>query len=263
MTTTEHTIDDLGDATVLQLWRYPVKSLQGERVGTATVQADGLAGDRRWGIRDEATGRVLTGRREPRLLDAAATVDDDGEPALALPSGAHVVGLGPSTDDALSDWLGRPVRLIEASDVGDRAEFFADATDDASAAIEWTMPPERFVDAMPLLILTTASLRTASSRYPAGDWDGRRFRPNVLVDVDGEGWVEDGWCGQRVHIGDIQLVPQQPCVRCTMVTRPQPGLDRDLDIFRTLARDHDGTFGVRTTVDVGGTITEGDRVHVG
>ena len=80
--------------TVVELWRYPVKSLQGERVEPATVQADGLAGDRRWGIRDEATGRVLTGRREPRLLDAAATVDDDGQPALALPSGTHVVGLG-------------------------------------------------------------------------------------------------------------------------------------------------------------------------
>ena len=66
-----------------------------------------------------------------------------------------------------------------------------------------------------------------------------------------------------LRIGDVELVPQQPCIRCTMVTRPQPGLDRDLDIYRTLARDHAGTFGVWTAVAVGGTIAEGDRVHVG
>jgi uncharacterized protein YcbX len=255
--------DPANAATVLELWRYPVKSLQGERVSTATVQVDGLAGDRRWGIRDAATGRVLTGRREPRLLDAAATLNDDGGPALTLPSGTHVVGLGADTDAALSDWLARPVQLIAATEVGDRAEFFADATDDTSEAIEWTMPPGRFVDALPLLILTTASLRAAASRYPAGEWSARRFRPNVLVDIEGAGWVEDGWCGQTVHVGDVQLVPQQPCVRCTMVTRPQPGLARDLDIYRTLARDHDGTFGVWTAVGAGGTITAGDVVQIG
>lgn len=45
------------------------------------------------------------------------------------------------------------------------------------------MPPGRFVDAMALLVLTTASLRAGAARYPDGDWDGRRFRPNILVDA--------------------------------------------------------------------------------
>ena len=52
------------DSAVEQLWRYPVKSTQGERLAVVEVQADGLDGDRRWGVRDERTGRVLTGRRE-------------------------------------------------------------------------------------------------------------------------------------------------------------------------------------------------------
>ena len=55
------------DPVVAQLWRYPVKSMQGERLTAVEVQPDGLDGDRRWGVRDEDTGRVLTGRREPHL----------------------------------------------------------------------------------------------------------------------------------------------------------------------------------------------------
>ena len=205
---------------VAELWRYPVKSLQGERLATANVEADGLQGDRRWGIRDEATGRVLTGRREPRLLEAAATLNEANEPVIVLPGGSGLDGAGQATDAALSDWLARPVRLVPANrEHGERAEFFADATDDTSAAIEWTMPPGRFVDAMALLVLTTASLRAGATRYPDGDWDVRRFRPNVLIDEAGEGWAEDGWCGQAMRIGAVELLPQQPCIRCTMVTR--------------------------------------------
>lgn len=243
---------------VAQLWRYPVKSMQGERVPEARVQADGLEGDRRWGVRDERTGRVLTGRREARLLEATAGVGEGGEPVITLPDGTALIGACDATDGALSDWLDRPVRLVEAAALGGRAEFFADPTDDSSEALEWTMPPERFVDASPLLLMTTASLRAGVTLHPAGVWDVRRFRPNVLLEATGEGWVEDGWCGRVVRLSDVEVAPQRPCVRCTMVTRPQPGLDRDLDVYRTLARHHGGTLGVWTAVLQVGTIAEGD-----
>ena len=243
---------------VAQLWRYPVKSMQGERLPAVTVQGDGLEGDRRWGVRDELTGRVLTARREPRLLEATARLRQDAQPVIELPDGIDVVGMGETTDRAVRDWLGRPVRLVEAAAHGDRAEYFADATDDASEAIEWTMPPERFVDAMPLLLVTTASLRAGAALHRAGDWDVRRFRPNVLLESSGEGWLEDAWCGRVLRIGEVEVVPQQPCIRCTMVTRPQPGLSRDVDIYRTLARHHGGNLGVWTAVLNGGTIAEND-----
>jgi uncharacterized protein YcbX len=204
---------------------------------------------------------VLTGRREPRLLEATATLGEGAEPVIELPDGTGLIGAGDVTDRALSDWLGRPVRLVEAAAHGDRAEFFADPTDDTSEAIEWTMPPERFVDAMPLLLLTTASLRAGATLHPAGEWDVRRFRPNVLLETSREGWEEDDWCGRVVRIGEVELVPQQPCARCTMVTRPQPGLDRDLDVYRTLARHHGGNLGVWTAVLSGGTIAENDIAH--
>jgi uncharacterized protein len=98
--------------------------------------------------------------------------------------------------------------------------------------------------------------------YPDGNWDVRRFRPNLLVDVDGDGWVEDQWCGGTVRIGAVNLVPRQACVRCTMVTRPQPGLERDVDIFRTISRSHGGTLGVWATVSKPGTLHVGESVDI-
>ncbi len=245
------------------IWRYPVKSLQGESLAEAALDSGGLLGDRCWGVRDEATGKILTGRREPQLLLAAASLTDDGQPDIVLPSGDRCRGTGPEVDAALSDWLQRPVTLIDA--VGaprGNAEYFADATDDASPAVEWTMPPGRFVDASPLLLLTTASLRAGAGLYPEGDWDVRRFRPNLLIELDANGWVEDDWCGRTVSVGAIELLPRQPCVRCTMVTRPQPTLARDLDIYKTVARHHGGTLGVWTDVKSPGSIRVGDPLII-
>ena len=203
---------------VREITRYPVKSLQGEALPAGEIEPDGLLGDRRWGILDESTGKILTARRAPELLFGSAQLtDDDQQPMITLPDGTTCHGAGDSTDEALSDWLGKRVRLVHAQgEAAGRAEYFEDATDDRSAAIEWTMPAGRFVDAMPLLLLTTASLRAAAALYPEGDWDVRRFRPNLLIEVDGEGWIEDGWCaGATVRIGDLELRPQQPCIRCT------------------------------------------------
>jgi len=248
---------------VRALWRHPVKSMQGESIASAEIDLDGLRGDRRWGVRDLVTGRVLTGRREPRMLGASAKLDADGGPAITLPDGTSVSGDGGASDGALTTWLQHQVTLVSAADApGGRAEFFEDATDDSSKAIEWTMPAGRFVDAMPILLLTTASLRAGAALYPEGNWEVRRFRPNVLVDVDDEGWVEDAWCGRVVRVGEVELLPRQPCVRCTMVTRPQPDLDRDLDIYKTIARHHGGTLGVWSTVQTPGTVRIGDPVEV-
>lgn len=245
---------------VVGLWRYPVKSLQGEALLVAEVEDDGIVGDRRWGIHDERTGRILTARRRPELLAASASYDD-GMPVITLPDGGVAVGPGERTDRMLSEWLGSPVSLVPSNAPG-RAEFFADATDDTSEAIEWTMPDGRYVDAAPVLVLTTASLRTGAGLHADGLWDPRRFRPNILLDVEGEGWIEDAWVEHPVEIGGAVVRPIQPCTRCTMVTRAQPGLDADKDIFRTLARHHQGTLGVWSVVVTTGAVSTGGRAAV-
>ena len=245
---------------VAELWRHPVKSLQGESLNEAVVEESGLSGDRQWGLVDRATGMVLTVRRVPSLLLASSRLTGTGL-ELLLPDGDVLNAPSAHGDDVLSKWIGRDVALVHAESIGPAVgEYFEDATDDSSAVVSWTMPRGRFVDALPLLILTTASLRQGSGLYPEGEWETRRFRPNIVVDVENDGWVEDAWCGHTLRIGSAAVQPAVPCERCTMVTRPQPGLDRDLDVFKTLARHHGATFGVWTIVQTPGVVRVGDEV---
>jgi uncharacterized protein YcbX len=248
---------------IAELWRYPVKSLRGERLPALNFVADGVDGDRMWGIRDSSDGRILTARREPRLLFAASRVGSHGLPLITLPDGQELADLGPATDAALSAWLGRPVALVAAAaSEASNAEYFADATDDTSQPIEWTMPKGRFVDSFPVLVMTTAGLRGAGAAYSAGVWDVRRFRPNVLIDLDGQGWLEDAWVDRCLRVREALLLPRKRCIRCTMVSRAQPGLDRDVNIYKTLYRTHGGEAGMWTQVIKPGSIAEGDVVEV-
>jgi uncharacterized protein YcbX len=217
-----------------------------------------------WGIQDRSDGRVLTARREPRLLFASSRMSPHSSlPVITLPDGQELVGPGPATDAALSAWLAKPVTLVGAADCdAARAEYFADATDDASRAIEWTMPKGRFVDAFPILLMTTAGLRGSTTAYQGGAWDVRRFRPNILVHVDGEGWLEDAWAERLLTVGSVQLLPRRRCIRCTMVNRAQPELVRDVNIYKTLHAAHGGEAGMWTQVVKPGVISEGALLQV-
>ncbi len=248
---------------VIEITRHPVKSLYGEPLTEAELEADGLFGDRRFGIRDEATGIILTGRREPALLMASSRLAADYRLEITLPDGSVVVGKGKETNAALSRWLGRHVSLVEARAAPPgELEMFQDPLDDSSDILSWAMPGGRYVDAFPLLVVTTASLRQGASLHAEGNWDPRRFRPNLLIEVPGDGWIEDSWCGQTLSVGEVELEAVQPCERCTMVTRPQNGLDRDLDIYRTLLHHHEGHFGVWARITAPGTVRIGDAVDV-
>jgi uncharacterized protein YcbX len=247
---------------VLEITRHPVKSLRGESLTEAELEADGLWGDRLYGILDLGTGRILTGRREPALLMASSRLTAGGL-EITLPDGTVVGGEASEMDAALSGWLGRPVAIVDARDKSaGEAEAFVDPLDDSSETVTWVMPEGRYVDSFPLLVVTTASLREGAILHPSGDWSPRRFRPSLLVEVPSDGWVEDDWCGRALSVGTAEIEPVAPCVRCTMVTRPQVELGRDLEIYRSLLRHHGGTFGVGTRVRAPGVVRVGDAVKL-
>src|SRR5687767_13737428 len=106
---------------VVGLWRYPVKSMQGEALTETDVGDRGFTGDRRWALVDRRTGFTLTARRQPELLFASASLDGDGV-RIVLPDGS-VAG----DDAALSDWLGHPVALEVAGQRGGLFESPVDA----------------------------------------------------------------------------------------------------------------------------------------
>jgi len=218
-----------------------VKSLQGERVDAATVGENGIDGDRRFAIFDAVTGFGLTGRREPALLFAAARMTD-GRVEIVLPDGSIA-----RDDDALSHWLGRAVALRSSDD--ERVRRYENPVDAEHESGEW----HAFTGAQGSFRDSPVSAFSLVSTGTLGDWPQRRFRANAVV----EGSGENDLVGSQVTIGDAVLDIRERIGRCVMVTRAQPGLDRDLDVLRTVHREHDHT------VSVGATIVREGRVAVG
>jgi uncharacterized protein YcbX len=230
------------------LWRYPVKSLRGERLATAEVGPDGLVGDRAFAIFDPTTGFGLTARREPRLLEAAAAWRSRDELEITLPDGRAVRD---DFDAALTRWLGRPVELRPASSVGTRRYENPLDFEREEDWVPWNGARGPFHDSPRnrVSLVTTASL---------GAWDVRRFRPNVVLDDDGS---EATLVGRRVRLGTATLEVLRPIPRCVMVTRAQPGgIDRDLEVLRAIHRDRGGHLGVGAVVVTPGTTSVGDPV---
>jgi uncharacterized protein YcbX len=252
---------------IAQLWRFPVKSMQGAPVEALEVGAAAVVGDRGWAVADPAAGKVLSAKRWPALLLAVAAAEADGTVTITLPDGAGTLVAGEAaTDEALSAYLDHEVRVIQPPP-GDGMpyELPTEAWDDTSPTWEFPGPPGGpFVDLAAAHVLTTASLRTAAGLHPEGQWDVRRFRPTALVEADGDGFVEDAWVGSPLALGDeVVLSPFMPTVRCALPTRAQPGLAKDPGIATTLRDHHDLNLGVYCAVDRPGTVRVGDAVLVG
>lgn len=235
-------------ARVVEVWRYPVKSLQGERLDALAATPEGLEGDRRFAIFDAGTGFGLTARRLPELLHASARLRDDGSAEITLPDGSVALD-----DDALSAWLGRRVVLRSADDdVARRYENPADFEHEAESAWE---PFDGSRGAFHDSARASVSLVSTAT---IGGWARRRFRANVLLD----GRDEDALVGSKVALGDAVLDVGVRIPRCVMVTRPQPdGIGRDLDVLRTIQRERDGYLAVGALVAKTGTVRAGDELR--
>jgi uncharacterized protein YcbX len=231
-----------GSATVVKLWRYPVKSMLGETLAHLDVDARGVVGDRMFAVRD-ANGKFGSGKSTRRFaridgLFSFSAAYDAGVPRITFPSGRVMLGTDPEVHGALSAALGQPVTLAREGSVS-------------------------HLDAGPLHVLTTASLAWLSQTLPDARIDGRRFRPNVLVDVPGTAQIEQEWIGHTVRIGDqVTLRIRQPTERCVMVTFAQTDLPEDPRVLRTLAEKSDADFGVYADVVTPGRIALGDAVTV-
>lgn len=230
---------------VTQLWRYPVKSLAGERLAEAEVGTLGIDGDRQWGLVDRGTGLVLTARRVPELL-FAHPVPRDGAMAIRLPDGSET-----ADDEVLSRWLGRPVDLRRpAPDEHGRYEIAENDDRPDGAWTEWEGPAGVWHDST----RTRVSIVAAEALE---DHDVRRFRPNIVI----RGGDERVLVGSTVRIGDVVLDVVKEIDRCVVVTRPQPGIDRDKSVLVQVHRERGGNLGVGALVVAGGTIREGDPVE--
>ena len=206
---------------VAELWRYPVKSLAGERVSMATLLPDGMSGDRI--VRVRGPEGVRTSRRHYRLLGLRGTLDAHGH--------ARIDGHPWDSADALA-------RVRDAAG--------------ADAWLEKWGGLDRF-DVLPLLIATDGAV-AAFGR------DVRRLRPNIVVGgVDG--LAEREWLEAELHIGDDAIIRLDSLrSRCVMTTIDPDTLRVNHDVMRDIVRRFDNKLAVNAEVVRGGLIHVGDPV---
>ncbi|MEP6953649.1 MAG: MOSC N-terminal beta barrel domain-containing protein [Solirubrobacteraceae bacterium] len=231
--------------TVTSLHRWPVKSMAGEEVPRLRVDRRGAAGDRAHAVFDEFKGapRRLTAREVPRMLAWHAGYGEADPAPGELPAATLTAPDGrvwSTADDelpaALGEDLGRPVELR------------------SDAALMPDLPDS-------LLVITRAS-HAAMRAALGGDLDARRFRTNLLVELDAAEYAEEGWAGRRLRVGDVELELLHPCERCVIPTRDPDTQRKNPEVLRWLHREHRTLFGMNARAPVPGTIHAGDRVEL-
>ena len=206
---------------IAEIWRYPVKSLRGERVKTARLRRGGLDGDRV--VHIHRGGEVVTAMTLPRLEGLPGTLGADGEPLI---DGAR--------------W--------------DTAEAHEKVRAIGGGEIELVRIDGVRYDEAPLLVTTDGAVGALGE-------DGRRFRPNLVVEGV-EGLSEREWVGRRLRVGEVELIVREGCVRCMVTTIHPDSLEIDPAILRRINEEFDRLMGVYCEVALPGEIAEGDEVEL-
>jgi uncharacterized protein YcbX len=206
-----------------EIWRFPVKSMAGERLASAELRPDGIQGDRlvqAWDDRD----RIVTARTRPGLLGLRAELGDDGQP--------RVDGL-PWTDPEVAR------RVEQAAGRGVRLRRFEQ---------------EGRFDVLPLLVVTDGSL-AAFGR------DSRRLRPNLVI-AGVAGLAERDWEGRAIRIGGALVGLADLRGRCVMTTFDPDTQKQDIGVLRDIAQRFEGRLGLNALVLEPARIAEGDAVEL-
>ena len=218
-------------AIIEEIWRYPVKSMAGERVESCLAGDEGLEGDRRWALVDGApnrAGKLLTIRQHQRLMTYRATLS--GEGVLVSTPGGAVRALDDGLVGELAAESGRPLQLRER-------------------------PGANFDDS-PVLVVNLASVRAFAAEV-GRHVDHRRFRANVYVDGLGPE-QELEWLGRRIRAGGVELEAVLRCERCVVITRDPDTTATSPELLRRLTETHEACMGVYCRVTRPGRLAVGD-----
>ena len=270
--------------TIEELWRYPVKSMQGERLQSVMATVAGLVGDRAWALRDLRTGNIVSAKKWARVLEFGASYEvapAEGKPGrvrIELPDQSSVYADDPWASRAISEVLGFEARLERAALLEDKrieADIDVDTIFGGIPANQiytalkpgqnipntFNLPRGTFFDASVIHIVSSAAIeRLRELQGGSAIMCPQRFRPNVFIRTAAglSGFVEDEWLsGPTLAIGDLRVDKIKPTLRCVMTTHAQPGLPRDLSVLRTAAQHHTAHLGVT------GRIINDARIEVG
>lgn len=276
---------------LIEIWRYPVKSMMGESIASAEITPQGLLGDRAWATRDELRGGIRGAKKIGSLMKLAAAYRDGAgsEVVITLPDGSTVATGSPERDTAVSAALEHEVTLwpLQPADDLDHYRRGASDSDDLMEElrdifgrdpdeplpdlsvfppeiIEFESPPGTYLDAYPLLVMTTAAMSALAEALPESVINVRRFRPNLIVDTgDLVGHPELGWAGRHLRVGEVELELVTGCPRCVMPTREvTPEIPADRAVLRHIVADLDQNLGVYANVITPGVVSLDDPVEL-
>lgn len=286
---------------IKEIWRYPVKSIGGERLTETDLTKGGIPYDRGWAVRDESDKTIRGAKHLGALMSCSARylMDTPATPVpkaeITLPDGRRIVSDDAKINAILSDICGRAVSLWPLQPREREEHYRAVAPADIEAylrgifALEpneplpnlgafppdvlqeislYASPRGTYFDAFPVNILTEASLRYMKALLPDSVIEVRRFRPNFLLESGNAATpIEFDWVGQEVSLGAARIAAVMRCPRCIMTTRAQEGpgqnLPRDSAIMRTLVRETEQNLSIYCTVTTEGRVKTGDPVSVG
>ncbi|MFB3055678.1 MAG: MOSC domain-containing protein [Ignavibacteriaceae bacterium] len=258
--------------TIASLWRYPVKSMMGEELRSTSVTEKGILGDRSSALVDVETGKIVSAKnpkRWPNMFSFRSRYEDiknSNDIRITLPNGTTVKSSDSKANSILSDALGKEVRFIsQVPDEPQLEEYWPDIEelDNRDIVTDEDMPKGTFYDLAIIHLLTTSTLDELRRLFPEGRFEARRFRPNIIVNTDQAGFIESGWIGKTVAIGDeVKLKITDHCPRCVMTTLSQGDLPKDTNILRTAAQHNDAHIGVYAEVIKGGIIKCDDTFSI-
>ena len=208
---------------IKELWRYPIKSMAGERVHVSGITLAGIPGERAISVVDPS-GRIITSRTHHRLLGLKGSL---GAGDLPLISG--------------NPWYSNEALLLVKQAVGN------------DARVVHYEGLDRF-DVHPLLVATDGAIAQMG-------FDGRRLRPNIVIGGV-EGLEERNWQGRRLRVGDAVIEAVQLRGRCIMTTYDPDTLQQDLSVLKRIIEELGGTMALDCAVLEEGFIREGDPVEV-
>jgi uncharacterized protein YcbX len=225
----------------------------GEQIEQAPIGEHGVEGDRSFALIDVETGKVCSAKRHDLwggLFTFRASLEHPGLARIAFPDGTELTTDDPTISDELSSALGRPVRLSSTAPPDAKIEEIWDESkgsrmygprvgehdgDPVIDVMASFAAPGDFFDFSAIHLLTTNTVRELERLEPDSRFDTRRFRPNIVVEVDdASGFVENDW--SVVRIGDVELTTLMPVPRCVMTTLPQDDLPKDSNVLRSTAR---------------------------
>jgi uncharacterized protein len=228
---------------VEQIWRYPIKSIGGERLEATFADDRGLLGDRVWAVQDD-TGKLGSGKNSGRftrilgLLDLTARYDGEAEPPIVTASDGskHPVATG-AADAYLQALSGRPVRVRRDTGI-------------------------MHFDEVPFSLVGTATLDWLAGQVDVAV-DTRRLRPNLVVRTE-EPFAEEQWVDRPVRIGSVEAVFDRVFMRCVMVGMAQPGLGESADVLKRIAdrQDNPVCMAIGGHIRRPGTLKVGDELVV-